>query len=361
MAIQVSGTQVISDARALTNVTSIDATTAASIIAGGVGGGTFGTGFEGVSSLNIGPVFWTGTTFVATVSNNVFYSTDGSTWTQNTNGFYSNNDSTVGFMWGLGAGGSVLGSMAAVDASTRRVMYTSNGATITRPSGSFGGSGGPQQLLYCHGTDSNGNVINGGASTAGRFFVGCGWTGAGGSQAGYWSNNLGASWSQMGGSNSDNFYAGSIPSSRQGKAYFYGRMFGTGSSNYGGSSPAWTNGNDPFAATSSGTVYVHDTGGGTNPYFGQTGAGNYRQFNTSITPGLINNASGPTGRYVAYSTTANAYIGAYNSAVYISATGAAPWSASFAAWGSATVNGIACGGGKTVVSTSAGVFMSDVA
>jgi hypothetical protein len=40
MAIQVSGTEVISNARALTNVASIDATTAASITAGGVGGST---------------------------------------------------------------------------------------------------------------------------------------------------------------------------------------------------------------------------------------------------------------------------------------------------------------------------------
>ena len=39
MAIQVSGTEVISNARALTNVASIDATTAASITAAGVGGG----------------------------------------------------------------------------------------------------------------------------------------------------------------------------------------------------------------------------------------------------------------------------------------------------------------------------------
>ena len=40
MAIQVSGTEVISNARALTNVASIDATTAASFAAGGVGGST---------------------------------------------------------------------------------------------------------------------------------------------------------------------------------------------------------------------------------------------------------------------------------------------------------------------------------
>ena len=40
MAIQVSGTEVISNARALNNIASIDATTAASFAAGGVGGST---------------------------------------------------------------------------------------------------------------------------------------------------------------------------------------------------------------------------------------------------------------------------------------------------------------------------------
>jgi hypothetical protein len=39
MAIQVSGTEVISNARALNNIASVDATTAASIITAGVGGG----------------------------------------------------------------------------------------------------------------------------------------------------------------------------------------------------------------------------------------------------------------------------------------------------------------------------------
>ena len=41
MAIQVSGTEVISNARALNNIASVDATTAASITAAGVGGGTW--------------------------------------------------------------------------------------------------------------------------------------------------------------------------------------------------------------------------------------------------------------------------------------------------------------------------------
>ena len=39
MAIQVSGTTVIDDSRSLTNITSVDATTVASISAAGVGGG----------------------------------------------------------------------------------------------------------------------------------------------------------------------------------------------------------------------------------------------------------------------------------------------------------------------------------
>jgi hypothetical protein len=41
MAIQVSGTEVISNARALTNIASVDATTVASLAAAGVGGGTW--------------------------------------------------------------------------------------------------------------------------------------------------------------------------------------------------------------------------------------------------------------------------------------------------------------------------------
>jgi galactokinase len=40
MAIQVSGTEVISNARELSNIASVDATTAASITAAGVGGST---------------------------------------------------------------------------------------------------------------------------------------------------------------------------------------------------------------------------------------------------------------------------------------------------------------------------------
>jgi len=52
MAIQVSGTEVISNARALTNVASIDATTAAAISAGGVGGGIWSE--ESVTTISSG-------------------------------------------------------------------------------------------------------------------------------------------------------------------------------------------------------------------------------------------------------------------------------------------------------------------
>ena len=42
MAIKIGGTQVISNSQGLTNITSIDSTTAAAITAGGVGGATAG-------------------------------------------------------------------------------------------------------------------------------------------------------------------------------------------------------------------------------------------------------------------------------------------------------------------------------
>ena len=61
MAIQVSGTEVISNARALTNIASVDATTVASLAAAGVGGGgswqnigsamSLGTASNGYSSI----------------------------------------------------------------------------------------------------------------------------------------------------------------------------------------------------------------------------------------------------------------------------------------------------------------------
>lgn len=46
MAIQVSGTEVISNSRALNNIASVDTTTAASIQAAGVGGGATGGGSD---------------------------------------------------------------------------------------------------------------------------------------------------------------------------------------------------------------------------------------------------------------------------------------------------------------------------
>jgi hypothetical protein len=46
MAIQVNGTQVIGNSRELTNIASVDATTAASITAAGVGGGATGGGSD---------------------------------------------------------------------------------------------------------------------------------------------------------------------------------------------------------------------------------------------------------------------------------------------------------------------------
>ena len=65
MAIQVSGTEVISNARALNNIASIDATTAASIGAAGVGGKIL----QVVSTLFNGAEQTSSTTFVASAFN----------------------------------------------------------------------------------------------------------------------------------------------------------------------------------------------------------------------------------------------------------------------------------------------------
>jgi hypothetical protein len=72
MAIQVSGTEVISNARALTNVASIDATTAAAITAGGVGGGGSRT-FTASGSITAGqPVGIVSTNTVAQITSGIW-------------------------------------------------------------------------------------------------------------------------------------------------------------------------------------------------------------------------------------------------------------------------------------------------
>ena len=84
MAIQVSGTQVISNSRGLTNIASVDATTAASITAAGVGGG--------------GLAFWN----PASTPNATF--TSSGTWTKP--GGYSDSTTVIFYIVGGGSSGS---------------------------------------------------------------------------------------------------------------------------------------------------------------------------------------------------------------------------------------------------------------
>ena len=83
MAIKVNGTTVINDSRALSNIASVDATTAASITAAGVGGGTLGNVFYiGDLEVNITDATYSGvqvgsTIFIGGDSGQVWKSTDG--------------------------------------------------------------------------------------------------------------------------------------------------------------------------------------------------------------------------------------------------------------------------------------------
>ena len=115
MAIQVNGTQVIGNSRELTNIASVDATTAAAITAAGVGGGgidgTIGGWqmVQGNISGTLNAVAWSqnGSQFVTAGSNGIVRtSPDGVTWTsRNSNGTGSNYFvlvNTAGNRWVIG-------------------------------------------------------------------------------------------------------------------------------------------------------------------------------------------------------------------------------------------------------------------
>ena len=89
MAIKVSGTTVINDSRALQNIASVDATTAAAITAGGVGGsgidGTLGTAQLVPVAGNFlkKGINWTGSEWITVGTSGGFSaSTDGLSWTK---------------------------------------------------------------------------------------------------------------------------------------------------------------------------------------------------------------------------------------------------------------------------------------
>jgi hypothetical protein len=91
MAIKVNGTTVINDSRALTNISSVDATTVAAFGAAGVGGGLDGTtAFTLLASQGtdrITGIAYNGTQFIAAsrdTSGVVYTSPDGLRWSKNT-------------------------------------------------------------------------------------------------------------------------------------------------------------------------------------------------------------------------------------------------------------------------------------
>ena len=89
MAIQVNGTEVISNSRALNNIASIDATTAAAISAGGVGAPTAQSWLGGKNAGEMGGnvlaynmVFENNVFLAVRQIGGIYRSTDGINWTE---------------------------------------------------------------------------------------------------------------------------------------------------------------------------------------------------------------------------------------------------------------------------------------
>jgi len=196
MAIQVSGTEVISNARALTNVASIDATTAASITAGGVGGspaaGTLGgvvlskyatypSGYlnwvDGGIVFNVGDSLFRGAVAYQSSPRNLWRSTDyGATW------------SIVVSNWGSQSNGQLGGEGMVAHDGSGNVCYLMNGyyRSILRSSN----SGTTWTGVDAMGVGGGMGVIASGGS---GYFIA-----SGSSALIYRSSDNGASWSQIG-------------------------------------------------------------------------------------------------------------------------------------------------------------------
>ena len=93
MAIQVNGTEVVSNSRALNNIASIDATTAAAIGAGGVGAptGELWIGGQGVNEMtgniqSYNMKFANGRFMMCRTFGGIYWSTDGMAWNEGTYG-----------------------------------------------------------------------------------------------------------------------------------------------------------------------------------------------------------------------------------------------------------------------------------
>jgi hypothetical protein len=150
MAIQVSGTEVISNARALNNIASVDATTVASFAAAGVGGAPLFAGWDPTSTPDVtltSSTTWTKPAGVSADAFVVFYAVGGGSSGAVWNGGFSRSGGTgaaaaivTGLMSSLpssisitvGAGGVFSSPYPAQGGNT---TLTANGITFTAPKG----------------------------------------------------------------------------------------------------------------------------------------------------------------------------------------------------------------------------------
>ncbi len=189
MAIQVNGTEVVSNSRGLNNIASVDATTAASITAAGVGGGSYGSTFYlgGFPSANdnYGGVANSTDIIVGGQSGTIYKSTDGVNFSTSGVG-----DTYNYRIWGMARNGSTI---VTANDNGRVARSTNNGASFSiYNAGVYGNFRdiATDGSIYVTVTDDNGGKIytTDGASVTERL----GFSGPGGRS--YWTvayaNNL---------------------------------------------------------------------------------------------------------------------------------------------------------------------------
>tara|TARA_R110002124_G_scaffold210791_1_gene377228 strand:+ start:415 stop:1473 length:1059 start_codon:yes stop_codon:yes gene_type:complete len=352
MAIQVSGTQVISNSRGLTNIASIDATTAAAITAAGVGAGGYNWSTATTSSNRVRT---DGTSFLQHTSGGNFnYSANGTSWSSFSKSIQS---------------ASVLQSFTVPPTSTtyytifapgNRYMYIT---TDPSPSGTWtyralhGGYGGPQGLTMTWGTDRSGNTIS---SSSPRIHVGHGWTGSYNTWGTSWSDNLGASWSQGGNSGAGNFSTDYTYSPASGRGHVAQSsntfQWKTGSQSWSGSYPTFSTAYvSGVQATASGS-FVKANGSGADIYKSSNELRSWPHNSTSSSS-FGQMPSGATD--VVWDSVNSQYICAATNFLYTSTDGTT-WTANFSPTGGANISSLSISSTHLCVSGNGATFISEI-
>lgn len=351
MAIQVSGTEVISNARALTNIASVDATTVATLNAAGVGAG----GFEFTAKATVGTrMFSDGTKFLTyDESSNFYYSADGATWS-------TYQISGLSGSWYLRYFGGPINYWVIFQGRT--MYYTSNPSAAGNWTyrALYGGYGGVQTVTMSWGYDRYNNYIN---PASPRIHAGHGWNGSYNSWGTSYSDNLGVSWGTGNPTSNGNHSRGYTYSPNLGRTHFGYEAFQwqTGSWSWNGSYPSFSQGAVTNLGGTDWGSWVKALNGSTDIYlyYGNTSNRWLVTLGTTQT-GTTNLYKCPNStEQVVWDATNSRYIAYAGNYIYTSTTGEI-WAANFSPTGGALITSIAISANKLAVTGNNATFITDI-